>query len=122
MGAETREQDAKIIDFAQGDPLFARLRVEAEEVLRREPELGGFLHPAILSQSSAAGVVAQSIHGTNYAIPGSDGVHPDWAGQTVMAWAFHSSNQKVCQTLGKVPALTMPSRTPSSAGSGNQAL
>lgn len=36
----------------------------------------------------AAGVVAQSIHGTNYAIPGSDGVHPDWAGQTVMAWAF----------------------------------
>ena len=61
MGAETREQGAKIIDFAQTDPLFARLRAEAEEILRREPELGGFLHPAILAQSGVAGVVAHRV-------------------------------------------------------------
>jgi serine O-acetyltransferase len=61
MGAETREQGAKIIDFAQSDPLFARLRTEAEEILRREPELGGFLHPAILSQNGVAGVVAHRV-------------------------------------------------------------
>jgi len=26
--------------------------------------------------------------GTNYAIPGGDGVHPNWAGHTIMAYAF----------------------------------
>lgn len=31
---------------------------------------------------------AQARYGTNYAIPGQDGVHPDWAGQLVMAYAF----------------------------------
>ena len=61
MGAETRELGAKIIDFAQNDPLFARLRAEAEDVLRREPELGGFLHPAILSQNGVLGVVAHRV-------------------------------------------------------------
>ncbi|MBI3416143.1 MAG: SGNH/GDSL hydrolase family protein [Verrucomicrobia bacterium] len=35
-----------------------------------------------------AGFAAQQKHGTNYAIAGKDGVHPDWAGQTVMAQAF----------------------------------
>jgi lysophospholipase L1-like esterase len=35
-----------------------------------------------------AGVEAQRRYGTNYAIAGKDGVHPDWAGQTVMAYAF----------------------------------
>ena len=35
-----------------------------------------------------AGVAAQQKYGTNYAIAGKDGVHPGWAGQTVMAFAF----------------------------------
>ena len=35
-----------------------------------------------------AGFAAQTKYGTNYAIAGKDGVHPDWAGQTVMAYAF----------------------------------
>lgn len=35
-----------------------------------------------------AGVDAQKRYGTNYAIAGKDGVHPDWAGHTVMAYAF----------------------------------
>lgn len=35
-----------------------------------------------------AGVAAQKQYGTNYAIAGKDGVHPAWAGQTVMAYAF----------------------------------
>lgn len=54
-------QSAAVIDFAQGDPLFARLRAEAEEILRREPELGGFLHPAVLAQESIAGVVTHRV-------------------------------------------------------------
>ena len=35
-----------------------------------------------------AGVAAQKQYGTNYAIAGHDGVHPGWAGHTVMAYAF----------------------------------
>ena len=35
-----------------------------------------------------AGVTAQKQWGTNYAIAGKDGVHPGWAGHTVMAYAF----------------------------------
>ncbi len=35
-----------------------------------------------------AGVEAQGRYGTNFAIAGKDGVHPGWAGQTVMAYAF----------------------------------
>jgi hypothetical protein len=35
-----------------------------------------------------SGVVAQKKYGANYAIAGKDGVHPLWAGHTVMAYAF----------------------------------
>ena len=35
-----------------------------------------------------AGVAGQKRYGTNYAIAGADGVHPGWAGQTIMAYAF----------------------------------
>jgi lysophospholipase L1-like esterase len=35
-----------------------------------------------------AGVEAQQRYGTNYAISGHDGVHPGWAGHTIMAYAF----------------------------------
>ncbi|MBL9126111.1 MAG: hypothetical protein JNL97_00620 [Verrucomicrobiales bacterium] len=35
-----------------------------------------------------AGRAATDKYGTNYAVPGKDGVHPGWAGQVVMAYAF----------------------------------
>lgn len=35
-----------------------------------------------------AGVAAQKEYGANYAIAGRDGVHPAWAGHTIMAYAF----------------------------------
>jgi hypothetical protein len=35
-----------------------------------------------------AGLEAQKKYSTNYAIAGHDGVHPGWAGHTVMAYAF----------------------------------
>jgi lysophospholipase L1-like esterase len=38
-----------------------------------------------------AGFDAQQKYGTNYAIAGKDGVHPGWAGQLVMAYAFLKS-------------------------------
>jgi lysophospholipase L1-like esterase len=38
-----------------------------------------------------AGREGQRRYGTNFFIAGGDGVHPDWAGQTVMAYAFLKS-------------------------------
>jgi lysophospholipase L1-like esterase len=35
-----------------------------------------------------SGVEAKRRFGADFAMPGKDGVHPDWAGQTVMAYAF----------------------------------
>ena len=35
-----------------------------------------------------AGTVARQRYGTNFNISGNDGVHPNWAGHTVMAYAF----------------------------------
>lgn len=35
-----------------------------------------------------AGFRAQQLYGTNYAVAGTDGVHPGWAGHTIMAYAF----------------------------------
>src|SRR5262249_49069118 len=35
-----------------------------------------------------AGRAAQERYATNYGIAGADGVHPGWAGHTVMAYAF----------------------------------
>lgn len=61
MAADMREQAAKVIDFSLGDPMLARLRLEAEDVLRREPELGGFIHPAVLAQESLAGVIVHRV-------------------------------------------------------------
>ena len=35
-----------------------------------------------------ASVVAVNRYGTNYAVAGGDGVHPNWAGHVIMAYAF----------------------------------
>ena len=61
MAAEPNAQGAKIVDFSGSDPLLTRLRLEAEEVLRREPELGGFIYPAILAQGSLADIVSHRV-------------------------------------------------------------
>jgi serine O-acetyltransferase len=61
MASEAREYGADVIEFNGSDPLLSRLRQEAETVLRLEPELGGFVHPAILAQDSLAAVVAHRV-------------------------------------------------------------
>ncbi|MDD2762661.1 MAG: SGNH/GDSL hydrolase family protein [Opitutaceae bacterium] len=35
-----------------------------------------------------ASFAARQLHGSDYTVAGKDGVHPDWAGHTVMAYAF----------------------------------
>ncbi len=47
--------------LAARDPLFARLRTEAEETLKREPDLGGLIYSAVLAQDSLESAVAHRI-------------------------------------------------------------
>jgi len=66
-------QTADISLAGQADPIFLRLRTEAEEAVAREPEMAGFIRPAILNLHSLEEVVADRVaarldHG---AVPGA---------------------------------------------------
>ena len=43
---------AKVLTLARADPVFARLRGEAEEAVRKEPDIAGFMFSAILNHDS----------------------------------------------------------------------
>jgi serine O-acetyltransferase len=66
-------QTADISLAGQADPIFLRLRTEAEEAVAREPEMAGFIRPAVLNLHSLEEVVADRVavrldHG---AVPGA---------------------------------------------------
>ena len=61
MAPELRESSAEVLEFSGADPLLSRLRQEAEAIVRQEPELGGFVHPAILSQDSLSAIIAHRV-------------------------------------------------------------
>jgi lysophospholipase L1-like esterase len=63
---------------------LCRLRNIGIEVAREE----GVGFADVFWPMITTGVAAQNKYGTNYAIAGRDGVHPGWAGHTVMAYAF----------------------------------
>lgn len=48
---------AKVIEFAAVDPVFARIRVEAEDMVRMEPRLAGFVFSNILNHATLAQAV-----------------------------------------------------------------
>jgi serine O-acetyltransferase len=52
---------ARVVGIAGADPLFARIRQEAEEAARREPELGLFLAVSILNHNTLEGAVAHRV-------------------------------------------------------------
>jgi len=58
---DVRDATSKLIVFSGVEPLFARLRAEGEEVLRREPDMAGVIHANILSQDSLDGAIAHRI-------------------------------------------------------------
>jgi serine O-acetyltransferase len=66
-------QTAATVPGGQADPIFSRLHIEAEEAVAREPEMAGFIRPAILNLHSLEEVVADRVaarldHG---AVPGA---------------------------------------------------
>ena len=53
---------AKIVPFrGDGDPVFARMRGEAEEIIRREPEVAGFIYSTVLNHSSLESVIIHRV-------------------------------------------------------------
>ena len=52
---------ARVVGIAGADPLFARIRQEAEEAARREPELGLFLAVSILNHDTLEGAVSHRV-------------------------------------------------------------
>lgn len=63
---------------------LAKLRNIGVEIARAE----GLGFADVFQTMVRAGLDGQSRYGTNFAIAGKDGVHPEWAGQTIMAYAF----------------------------------
>jgi serine O-acetyltransferase len=66
-------QTADIQVTGQADPIFARLRTEAEDAMAREPEMAGFIRPAILNMHSLEEVVADRVAARldHSAVPGA---------------------------------------------------
>lgn len=54
-------QSAKIVGFGAVDPMFAQIRSEAEEIVRREPEVAGFVLGTVLNQDRLEGAVIQRV-------------------------------------------------------------
>ena len=52
---------AKPASSSAMDPMFLRLRGEAEEALRREPDLGGLIYGAVLAQDSLESVIGHRL-------------------------------------------------------------
>ncbi|MDX7949657.1 serine O-acetyltransferase [Lichenihabitans sp. Uapishka_5] len=48
---------AKVIDFAAIDPVFSRIRIEADDMVRTEPRLAGFVFSNILNHATLAQAV-----------------------------------------------------------------
>ncbi|MGC2705318.1 MAG: hypothetical protein WA361_12445, partial [Candidatus Acidiferrales bacterium] len=52
---------ARIVGLAGSDPLFGRIRQEADEAMRREPELATFLMTTILNHQTLESAVAYRV-------------------------------------------------------------
>jgi serine O-acetyltransferase len=55
------EGTAKVVALARVEPVFARLRAEAEEVVRREPDIAGFIFAAILNHDSLEAAIVHRL-------------------------------------------------------------
>jgi serine O-acetyltransferase len=57
-------QPQRIIPVAKIDPLWARIRTEAEAVVRQEPQLAAFIYASLLEHDALASAVVQRISDT----------------------------------------------------------
>jgi serine O-acetyltransferase len=52
---------AKVVTLERADPVFARLRAEAEDAIRKEPDIAGFFFSAILNLESLEAVIIRRV-------------------------------------------------------------
>jgi serine O-acetyltransferase len=52
---------AKVVALNQTDPVFARMTDEGQEIIRREPEIAGFIYAAVLNHESLESVVVHRV-------------------------------------------------------------
>jgi serine O-acetyltransferase len=55
------EGTARVVALTRADPVFSHLRAEAEEVVRREPDIAGFIFAAILNHDSLEAAVVHRL-------------------------------------------------------------
>jgi serine O-acetyltransferase len=53
--------NAKVVALNQPDPVFARMTDEAQEVIRREPEIAGFIYSTVLNHDSLQSVIIHRV-------------------------------------------------------------
>jgi serine O-acetyltransferase len=66
------EGTAKVVPLARTDPIFARLKAEAEEAVRREPDIAAIIFTSILNHDSLEAAVIHRLAGRlgRRALPG----------------------------------------------------
>jgi serine O-acetyltransferase len=52
---------ARVVGLARTDPIFARIRAEAEEIVRREPELAGFILATVLNHETLESAIVHRL-------------------------------------------------------------
>jgi serine O-acetyltransferase len=53
--------NAKVVSLGRSDPLFARMRAEAEDTVRQEPEIAGFLFATILNHETLESAIVHRL-------------------------------------------------------------
>lgn len=71
---------AKVVDFGRQDPIFQRVRTEAEEALRREPDVSAFMLVHVLNHSTLEQSIVHRMAARLH--------HPDLAA-TMIEHAYH---------------------------------
>jgi serine O-acetyltransferase len=54
-------QSGNVVPFGDADPMFARIRAEAEEIVRREPEVAGFVLGTVLNHDRLESAVVHRL-------------------------------------------------------------
>ena len=54
-------QSARVIGLGKVDPIFSRMRVEAEETVRKEPELAGFFMASVLNHETLESAIVHRV-------------------------------------------------------------
>jgi lysophospholipase L1-like esterase len=104
-----------------GDSTVEALNLNLEHLRNIDIELAKLENVAfadVFWPMLTADFAARARYGTNYAIPGKDGVHPAWAGQTIMAYAF----LKALGVDGNIGTLTIDLAAKNATGSAGHEL